>query len=129
MADLNKMNERERAAYYQAHRDSGELEEVASPVTKGKRPRLSASITVRFSPEEAEIIRAAARAGEGSYSDVVRAAVRQLAAPRYHVHSFHSVALKENVRTGTCFAGSYTGNTSSGIPETGRLGAARTRIA
>jgi len=125
MTDLSQMNEAERAAYYQDHRSSDQLEKVPSPVTAGKRPRLSASITVRFSPAEAEIVRRAAQASDSSYSDVVRAAVRQLAAPRYYAQNFRAV-FSMNTWTGTIFQQTDLGGTATSIPQTGRMGAART---
>lgn len=71
--------ERDRAAYYQAHRDDddvwGEPERSAESLD---HHNLAATITVRFSPDEAADIRDLAREHRVSYSDVVRTAVRQL---------------------------------------------------
>ena len=119
MSFLNEMSEKERAAYYQDHKDSADLEEVPSPVIEGKRPRLSASITVRFSPEEAGIIRRAAQASGSSYSDIIRSAIRQLAVPQYHVHAFQ-FAFAERTNTGTFFTDS-TVKTTPSMSQTGRL--------
>lgn len=75
------MNEQERAAFYQEHKDDpsiwGEAEEPDAPRTSRA---LSATITVRFPPHEAESIRNMAKAWQLSYSDIVREAVRLFAA-------------------------------------------------
>jgi hypothetical protein len=72
----------ERAAYYNAHKDDREVWEEAGE-RSAPRPRggLSATITVRFSPEEAGAIRRLARARNVHYSDIVRDAVRAYAHP------------------------------------------------
>jgi len=70
--------ERDKAAFYQQHKDDpevwGEPEENApSP----RRSGLSATITVRFSPEEASAIRGLAQELHVPYSEIVRRAVRK----------------------------------------------------
>lgn len=74
--------ERDWAAFYREHKDDpgmwGEPEEYPPPARK--RP-LSATITVRFSPEEASEIREMAKKLGASYSDVVRRAVREFVHP------------------------------------------------
>jgi predicted DNA binding CopG/RHH family protein len=76
------MSEQERAAYYQEHKDDeelwGETEERDAPRA---RHTLSISIAVRFSPDDAERIRDLAQESGLSYSDIVRAAVRQYTVP------------------------------------------------
>lgn len=77
-------SEKERAAYYQAHRGDpdewGELEE--GPVERRvHRTGLSVSIAVRFSPEEAEAIRRTAKREGKTYSEVVRTAVHRYTQP------------------------------------------------
>jgi hypothetical protein len=70
--------ERDKAAFYQQHKDDPEVwgePEVDAPVAR--RGRLSATITVRFSPEEASAIREAAQELDVSYSEIVRRAVRK----------------------------------------------------
>lgn len=72
------MNEgQDRAEFYQQHKDDpevwGEPEEVEPPT---RRQGLSATITVRFSPEEASEIRKWAKKLDVSYSTLVRTAVR-----------------------------------------------------
>ncbi len=56
------VEEKDRATFYREHRDDpefwGEPEEDAPP---GRRGGLSATITVRFTPEEATAIRALAQ--------------------------------------------------------------------
>ena len=70
--------ERDKAAFYQQHKDDPEVwgePEVGAPPTP--RGGLSATITVRFSPEEATAIRELAKELGVSYSDIVRRAVRK----------------------------------------------------
>ncbi len=70
--------EKDWAKFYQEHKDDrrvwGEPEEDAPPTRRGG---LSATITVRFSPQEASAIRGLARELDVSYSEVVRRAVRK----------------------------------------------------
>ena len=70
--------EQDKATFYQQHKDDpdiwGEPEEDTPPVRKGG---LSATITVRFSPEEASDIRELAQELDVPYSEVVRRAVRK----------------------------------------------------
>ena len=70
--------ERDKAAFYQQHKDDpdiwGEPEEDTPPTRKGG---LSATITVRFSPEEASAIRELAQELDVPYSEIVRRAVRK----------------------------------------------------
>src|SRR5688572_9503381 len=78
------MSEAEVAAYYQEHKDDPDLwgEPIAPPVKRGRPSQgLRATITVRFTEEEAELIRRAARTSDASYSEVVRRAVRALGIP------------------------------------------------
>jgi hypothetical protein len=71
--------EQEWADFYQAHKDDPEIwgEPVASPIRKVGRPSrgLAMRITVRFSPDEAAIIRRIAEEQEVPLSEVVRQAV------------------------------------------------------
>jgi hypothetical protein len=74
---MNK--EKDWAAFYEQHKDNpaeiwGEPEVGPPP---GRRRPLSATITVRFSPEEATAIRELAKELGVSYSDIVRRAVRK----------------------------------------------------
>ncbi len=75
-------SERERATYYREHKDDpdmwGEGETFEAP---RRRKALSATITVRFSPEEADAIRRIAQSAGQSYSDVVREAVKAYTQP------------------------------------------------
>lgn len=77
--------EKDWAAFYRQHKDDPEIwgePEEGSPATR-RRGRLSATITVRFSPEEASGIRELAKELGASYSDVVRRAVREFIHPRF----------------------------------------------
>ncbi len=72
----------ERAAFYDAHRDDDDLwDEPEHAPAEGQTPRagLTATITVRFSAEEARAIREIARERHAPYSDVVREAVASYA--------------------------------------------------
>jgi hypothetical protein len=72
------------AAYYEAHKDDPDLwEEVPTPPPAERRRKgLAATITVRFSVEEAEAIRRVAQERALSYSQVVREAVARFTRPR-----------------------------------------------
>ena len=82
---MNK--ERDWAAFYEQHKDNpaeiwGEPEQ--EPPSEHRRP-LSATITVRFSPEEASAIRGLAQELNISYSEIVRRAVRKFVHSRLAV--------------------------------------------
>lgn len=70
--------EKNWARFYQEHRDDpevwGEPEEDVPPVRKSG---LSATISVRFSPEEAAAIKNVAQELDVPYSEIVRRAVRK----------------------------------------------------
>jgi hypothetical protein len=78
------VSEKERAAYYQAHKDDpdvwDELEE-APDEPRAQRAGLSVSIAVRFPPDEAEAIRRTARLEGKTYSEIVRTAVQRYTQP------------------------------------------------
>ncbi len=66
------------AAYYDAHRDDpDEWGDPIEPPVARNRKNLTATITVRFSAEEAEGIRRKAKAAGITYSEVVRKAVQE----------------------------------------------------
>ena len=72
-------SEQERAAFYKAQKDDEDVwEEVEPSKPRMGRPSkgLKATITVRFTEEEADVIRAEAQATGATYSEVVRNAVR-----------------------------------------------------
>jgi hypothetical protein len=98
MDEREPQTEAEWAAYYQAHKDEvNDWEVVPSPI---KRPRgrpstgLSATITVRFTPEEAEIIYRLADEANTTLSEIVREAVRSLDAHRVATNSSPAAATK-----------------------------------
>lgn len=72
----------EEAAYYEAHRDDPEEwgDPIEAPIVAPKSG-LAISVTVRFSPEDAEAIRATARLENKTYSEVVRTAVQRYTQP------------------------------------------------
>ena len=79
--------ERDWAAFYEQHKDNpaeiwGEPEQ--GPPSEHRRP-LSATITVRFSPEDASAIRDLAQELNISYSEIVRRAVRKFVHSRLAV--------------------------------------------
>src|SRR5207302_6739742 len=80
-------SEQEWANFYQTHKDDPDIWGDPEPAPS-KRPRgrpgqgRSAMITVRFTPEEAAIIRREAEATETTYSEVIRRAIRLLAEHR-----------------------------------------------
>ncbi|MBI3968719.1 MAG: hypothetical protein HY329_24045 [Chloroflexi bacterium] len=76
---MENRTERELAEYYQNHKDDPELwEEVDAPGPPPQRQNLGVSITVRFTPAEAQELRAAAKRMNLTYSQLVREAVRRL---------------------------------------------------
>ena len=73
-------NERERAAYYESHKDEPGDWGDGEPARKERR-RLASMISVRLSPEEAAVVRAAAEGQGLSVSAFLRnAALREAAA-------------------------------------------------
>ncbi len=72
----------ELAAFYDAHiNDRDRWGEPVEPPPETRGRRLGATITVRFSVEEAEQIRLTARKLRRTYSDIVRDAVREYTQP------------------------------------------------
>lgn len=72
------------AAYYQQHRNDPDV--WNDPEKSGKplrRSGLTATITVRFSAEEAETIRRMARETGMTYSEIIRKAVDALSRPQF----------------------------------------------
>jgi hypothetical protein len=77
------VKERERAKYYHDHKNDPDI--MGEPETVGEpRPRSSytATITVRFSPQEAELIRQLSEEKRASYSDILREALKVYAETR-----------------------------------------------
>lgn len=71
-----QMDERSRVAHYRLHKDNpDDWGEVEQPEVAPTRGQMTATITVRFSPQEANLIRHEAKSRRISYSEVVRAAV------------------------------------------------------
>lgn len=86
------------AEFYQAHRDDPDVwGEPEEPPQRKRRPGagLEATITVRFSAEEAETIRRLAKEAGLTYSEIVRRAVQHYTQPRFTIqagvvqHPFH----------------------------------------
>jgi hypothetical protein len=82
MTEREPQTEQELAAYYYAHRDDPDEWEDPQPAPRRGPGRpskgLSATITVRFTPDEAAIIYRVADEEKTTLSEVVRAAVRSL---------------------------------------------------
>jgi crotonobetainyl-CoA:carnitine CoA-transferase CaiB-like acyl-CoA transferase len=75
--------EKDWAEFYQQHKDDPEMWGAPEPSTSpARRGSLRATITVRFSPEEASEIRELAKKLDVTYSDVVRRAVSEFIRPR-----------------------------------------------
>jgi len=71
--------EHERADYYEEHKDNPDIWETPEePAASRQRGTLGATITVRFSEQEATQIRNFAKASGQTYSQVVRTAVKNL---------------------------------------------------
>lgn len=70
------------ATYYEGHKDDPELWGDPEESAPGRRDGLTATITVRFSSEEADGIRRIAKEAGLSYSEVVRRAVQHFTQPR-----------------------------------------------
>lgn len=72
------MNEQERAAYYQTHRDDPDVWGEGETRNAPRAHRgLTTTVTVRFSATDAEKLRRMAQDMDMSYSDVVREALRR----------------------------------------------------
>ncbi len=82
--------------YYQAHKDDeAEWGEEVEP-RKAERRKLAALVSVRFSPEEAEVVRGEAELRKTSLSNFIRtAALRECGWPR----RLHTRSPVENVTT------------------------------
>ena len=70
------------ADYYQAHKDEPEEWGEAEPAPKSRSRRLAAMISVRFTPEEEEIVREAALNVNESLSHFIRQAALKEARSR-----------------------------------------------
>ncbi len=76
----------EDVAFYHQHKDDDAIWGKASRRDQPRqRETLTATITVRFSAEEAGAIRRLSQAQQKSYSDVVREAVRTYTQPMFSV--------------------------------------------
>lgn len=74
------MEDKDRARYYEAH-DADETWAEPEYDAPKDRSRFSATITVRFPPDEAQRIRRIAKDTHATYSDVIRKAVCAYEAP------------------------------------------------
>ena len=74
------------AAYYEQHRDDPEEWGEPEPAPAGtEHRRLGATITVRLTPDEAELLRALAKREGRPFSGIVRDAVRHYLYPTFHI--------------------------------------------
>ncbi len=91
------------AAYYQQHRNDPDV--WGDPEESGEPPRrsgLTATITVRFSAEEAETIRRMARETGMTYSEIIRKAVDALSRPQFVIREgYVSQILSQHSTTAT----------------------------
>ncbi len=104
--------ERNKAAFYQQHKDDPEIwGEPDEDAPTARRGGLSATITVRFSPEEVSEIRELAQELDVPYSEIVRRAVRKF------VHSRLAVGEGARAESGDWHDYSFsTGATRTGTP-------------
>ncbi|HEU4396308.1 MAG TPA: DUF1778 domain-containing protein [Actinomycetota bacterium] len=70
------------ADYYQAHKDDPKEWGEPQPAPKSRRRRLVAMISVRFTPEEEQAVRRAARTTGNSVSNFIRQAALKAAGHR-----------------------------------------------
>lgn len=84
----------EEAAYFEAHRDDPNEwgDPVEAPVVSARKG-LGVSITVRFSPPEAEAIRRTAKQEGMTYSEIVRKAVERYVKPEYVFYAGQNISL------------------------------------
>lgn len=76
------------AAYYEANKDNPDLwGDPDEPTPTKRRSGLAASITVRFSEDEAEAIRRLAQETHMTYSEIVRKAVLVFTRPRFTIEN------------------------------------------
>lgn len=91
------------AAYYQQHRNDPDV--WSDPEESGEPPRrrgLTATITVRFSAEEAETIRRMARETGMTYSEIIRKAIDALSRPQFVIREgYVSQTLSQHSTTAT----------------------------
>jgi hypothetical protein len=76
------------AEFYERHKDDPEVwgEPVEAPMAK-RHGGLGATITVRFSEEEAELLRSLAARLDMTYSELVRKAVNDYIRPRVTIQA------------------------------------------
>jgi hypothetical protein len=101
VTNTRPQSEQELADYYYAHRDELDDLEVVPPPHRGPgRPSrgLSATITVRLTPEVAEIVYRHADEANTTLSEIVREAVRSLDAHRVATNSSPAAATKPEDR-------------------------------
>ena len=92
------MSEQTRAQYYQAQKDDeGEWGEPERPPASSRR-RLASMISVRFSPNEAQMIRQAAEAADESVSQFVRKAALQRCQPHRYLAPSVTATMQEMYR-------------------------------
>jgi hypothetical protein len=87
------------ADYYQAHKDDPEEWGEPQPAPKSQRRRLVAMISVRFSPEEEQAVRRAAKEVGKSVSTFIRHAA--LKAAGYQDQAAHAVPRTPTATTST----------------------------
>jgi uncharacterized protein (DUF1778 family) len=75
-------DEKTRAQYYQAHKDDPDEWGEPEPSPAPRKRRLASMISVRFSPDEARMVRLAAETVDESVSQFVRKATLQRCQPQ-----------------------------------------------
>ena len=111
------------ADYYQAHKDEPEEWGEPQPAPKSQRRRLVAMISVRFSPEEEQVVRRAAQQVGRSVSNFIRQAA--LKAAGYREHAAEVPRFPNETTSTTSFARTTettTGNTRPDVLVEARTG-------
>jgi hypothetical protein len=91
------MNIEERAAYYEQHKDDEDLwGDTLEPPEPQTRRALRATVTVRLTAEESRLVREQAKRLGQTYSDVIRAAIRQVLQPHFNIELGGSATLVIN---------------------------------
>ena len=89
--------EKERAAYYEQHKDDRELwgGALEAHESQGRRT-LRATVTIRLTEEESALVRELAKRLGQTYSEVIRTAIREVLQPRLTIEQGRPAGLVNN---------------------------------
>lgn len=123
-------SEAERARFYQEHKDDPEIwgDAEEPPRRRPSRAGLSATITVRFSPEEAALIGCLARRAGTTYSEILRRALRAYGEPTQEIRSSAQNNLFLDAAASATASQSRSSVTSTGGTPRGPFTALRSRL-